>query len=187
MAAETKLGAETQGGDVTYPASVKGHWLVVHSSLDATAETSTVLMRPSSYSNSAVFPARIHPSATRVSLMARYATGTTTVTTSPKVRVFGVYGPDDAVNPSTGVIDEAKAILRRLDSGTSSGAGITLTLTTAASVSAINDATYRYSDEYDITGIDLRGAKWLLVLTETAASVSGGANTTVACMAMVTN
>ncbi len=174
------------GGDITYPASVKGAWVVAHDNLSATAESSTVLMRPSSYSNTSVHPLWVHDAATRVTLMARYDDAVSTVTTSPRVRVYGVYGPDNAVSEA-GVIDETKAIVRRLDSADSNANGITLTLETAASAGCINDGTYLYSNEYDTTGIDLRGAKWLLVLTDQAASISGGANTTVACMAMLLN
>jgi hypothetical protein len=186
MGSSIKLGCLNEGLTLTAPASVKGDWAIVHENLSATAESATVLMRPSSYSNANVYPARIHPAATRVTLMARYDDAVSTVTTSPRVRVYGVYGPDDAVS-AAGVIDETKAIVRRLDSADSNANGITLTLETAASAGCINDGTYLYSNEYDTTGIDLRGAKWLLVLTDQAASISGGANTTVACMAMLLN
>ncbi len=188
MANVVKLSCSPDGLTLTAPASVKGDWTVVHANLSAAAESSTVLMRPSSYSNANVYPARIHPAATRVTLMARYDDAVSTVTTSPVIRVFGVYGPDDAVS-AAGVIDETKAIVRRLDNADSNAAGITLTLETAASAGCIADGTYLYSNELasSLDGIDLRGAKWLLVLTETAASISGGANTTVACMAMLIN
>lgn len=188
MGTVTKAGAEIMGGDISFPASVKGAWVVAHDDLSATAESSTVLMRPGSYSNTSVHPIRIHDAATRVTLRARYDDAVSTVTTSPIVRVYGVYGNDDAVS-SAGVIDETKASLVRLDNADSNAAGITLTLETAASAGCLNDGTYLYSNELasSLDGIDLRGAKWLLVLTETAASISGGANTTVACMAMLIN
>jgi hypothetical protein len=188
MGSSIKLGCMNDGLTLTAPASVKGDWAIVHANLSATAESATVLMRPSSYSNANVYPARIHAAATRVTLMARYDDAVSTVTTSPRVRVYGVYGPDDAVSEA-GVIDETKAIVRRLDSADSNANGITLTLETAASEGCINDGTYLYSNELasSLDGIDLRGAKWLLVLTETAASVSGGANTVVACEAMLLN
>jgi hypothetical protein len=188
MGTVTKGGAEIASGSITYPASVKGSWVIAHDNLSATAESATVLMRPSSYSNTNVHPIYIHDGATRVTLMARYDDAVSTVTTSPVIRVYGVYGPDDAVS-AAGVIDETKATVRRLDNADSNAAGITLTLETAASAGCINDGTYLYSNELasSLDGIDLRGAKWLLVLTETAASVSGGANTVVACEAMLLN
>lgn len=188
MANVVKLGCSPDGLTLTAPASVKGDWTVVHANLSATAESSTVLMRPSSYSNANVYPARIHDGATRVTLMARYDDAVSTVTTSPVVRVYGIFGPENAVSEA-GVIDETKAIVRRLDNADSNAAGITLTLETLASAGTIQDGTYMYSNELasSLDGIDLRGARWLLVLTETAASISGGANTTVACMAMLTN
>lgn len=188
MAAETKLGAEMQGGDITYPASVKGSWSVIHSNLSSTAETAAVLKRPATYAGTGVIPARVHPATTRLLIMARYAQGTSTVTTSPVVRLYAVYGPDASFNPSTGAfLDDGTVIFRRIDSGTSTGTGVTLTLTTTATDDKIRDTTYRYSDCYDIAGTDLLGAKWILALTETAANISGGADTTVALMAMALN
>lgn len=80
---------------------------------------------------------------------------------------------------------ETAAVLKR--PATYAGTGITITLTTTATDDKIRDNTYRYSDCYDIAGTDLIGAKWIVALTETAASISGGADTTVALMAMALN
>jgi len=185
MAAATSLGAEMQGGDVTYPASVKGSWSIIHSNLVTAAESATILKSPATYGGPAV-PARVHPATTRLLIMARYATATTAVATSPVVRLYAVYGPDASFTPSTGAfLNDGSVIFRRIDSGTSTGTGITLTLTTAATADKICDATYRYSDCYDIAGTDLLGAKWILALTETAASVTG--STTIELMAMALN
>ena len=188
MAAETKLGAEQQDGNVTYPASVKGTWSVIHTNLSSTAETAAVLKRPATYAGTSVIPARVHPATTRLFIMARYAQGTSTVTTSPVIRLYAAYGPDASFNAGTGVfLDDGSVIFRRIDSGTSTGTGITLTLTTTATDDKIRDTTYRYSDCYDMAGTDLVGAKWIVALTETAANISGGADTTVALMAMALN
>ena len=188
MGVEVKLGCGLESGAITYPASVKAQWTTVHGNLSDTAETATVLLRPATYASAFVYPARIHHSATRISIMARYKQATSMVTTTPVVRIYGIWGADTVVNASTGAIaDDGTAIIRRLDNGASNGAGITLTLTTAAAADKMRDTTYRYSDEYDITGVDLRGAKWLLALTETAASISGGADTVVELLAMATN
>lgn len=185
MAAATSLGAEMQGGDVTYPASVKGSWTIIHSNLVTAAESATILKSPATYGGPAV-PARVHPATTRLLVMARYATATTAVATSPVVRLYAVYGPDASFDAGTGAfLNNGTVIFRRIDSGTSTGTGITLTLTTAATADKICDATYRYSDCYDIAGTDLLGAKWILALTETAASVTG--STTIELMAMALN
>jgi hypothetical protein len=60
-----ELGAEMQGGDVTYPASVKGDWKIIHSNLSSTAETAAVLKRPATYAGAGVIPAKVHPATTR--------------------------------------------------------------------------------------------------------------------------
>jgi len=185
MAAATSLGAEMQGGDVTYPASVKGSWSIIHSNLITAAESATILKSPATYGGPAV-PARVHPATTRLLIMARYATATTAVATSPVVRLYAVYGPDASFDAGTGAfLNNGTVIFRRIDSGTSTGTGITLTLTTQATADKICDETYRYSDCYDIAGTDLLGAKWILALTETAASVTG--STTIELMAMALN
>lgn len=184
MAAATSLGAEMQGGDVTYPASVKGSWTIIHSNLVTAAESATILKSPATYGGPAV-PARVHPATTRLLVMARYATATTAVATSPVVRLYAVYGPDASFDAGTGAfLNNGTVIFRRIDSGTSTGTGITLTLTTAATADKICDATYRYSDCYDIAGTDLLGAKWILALTETAASVTGSATVELVAMAL---
>lgn len=187
MGAVATSGCEIVSGDVTFPASVKAQWVTLHGNLSDTAESATVLLRPATYASAFVYPMRIHAAATRISIMARYKQGTSTVTTSPVVRIYGIWGADSVVTPAGVISDDGTAIIRRLDNGSSNNAGITLTLTTAAAADKIRDTTYRYSDEYDITGVDLRGAKWLLALTETAASISGGADTVVELLAMATN
>jgi len=118
-------------------------------------------------------------------LRARYAQDTSTVTTSPVIRIFAVYGPDAT---SAGVLSDAGLNpCLRLDTATSTAAGVTITLTTTATDDKLRDSTYRYSDVTSLTGYDLKGANYLLVLTETAASISGGANTTVELMALGLN
>lgn len=187
MGVEVKLGCGLESGAITYPASVKAQWTTVHGNLSDTAESAAVLLRPATYASAFVYPARIHHGATRISIMARYKQATSTVTTSPVVRIYGIWGADSVVTPAGVISDDGTAIIRRIDTGSSNGAGITLTLTTAAAADKMRDTTYRYSDEYDITGVDLRGAKWLLALTETAANISGGADTVVELLAMATN
>lgn len=185
MAAEVKLSAGIPAGNVTYPASVTGNWTIIHNNLVTAAESATILKSPATYGGPAA-PAAVSPATTRLLIMARYATATTAVTTSPVVRLYAVYGPDASFTPSTGTfLNDGSVIFRRIDSATSTGTGITLTLTTAATADKICDATYRYSECYDIAGTDLIGAKWILALTETAASVTG--STTIELMAMALN
>mgnify|MGYP000896199645 CR=1 FL=1 len=185
MAAETKLGAEMQGGDITYPASVKGSWTIINSNLTSTAETASVLKSPATYAGTAI-PARVHPATTRILIRARCATGISAVATSPVVRLYACYGPDASFTPGSGTfLNDGSITFVRIDSGTSTGTGVTLTLTTAAAADKLCDSNYRYSDCYDIAGTDLLGAKWILALTETAASVTG--STTVELVAMALN
>lgn len=188
MAAETVLTANTPSGLITYPASVQGTWVTLHGNLSATAETAAVLKRPATYAGSLVYPARVHPSTTRVLIRARYKQGTSTVTTSPIVRLYAAYGPDASFTASTGTfLDDGTVQFMRIDTGSSTGAGVTLTLTTTATDDKLRDTTYRYSDAYDIAGTDLLGAKWIVALTETAANISGGADTVVELQALALN
>lgn len=187
MGAVATSGCEIVSGDVTFPASVKAQWTTVHGNLSDTAESAAALLRPTTYASAFVYPMRIHAAATRISIMARYKQATSAVTTSPVVRLYGIWGADSVVTPAGVIASDGTAIIRRLDNGSSNSAGITLTLTTAVAADKMRDDTYRYSDEYDITGVDLRGAKWLLALTETAANISGGADTVVELLAMATN
>lgn len=187
MGQSVKLGSGIGSGAITYPASVKGSWTVIHGNLSDTAET-TALKRPATYGSAYVYPGQIHDAATRVLLMARYKQATSTVTTSPVVRLFAAYGPDASFTPSTGVfLDDGTVFFRRIDTATSTAAGVTFTLTTAATADKLRDTTYLYSDVYAIAGTDLIGAKWLVALTETAANISGGADSVVELLACVLN
>lgn len=187
MGAERKLAANIPSGDVHYPASVTGEWVTIHGNLSDTAET-TALKRPATYGSAFVYPARVHPACTRIVIRARYKQGTSTVTTSPVVRLYAAYGPDASFTPSTGTfLDDGTIQFMRVDTGSSTGAGVTLTLTTTATDDKLRDTTYRYSDAFDIAGTDLLGAKWLVALTETAANISGGADTVVELQALVLN
>jgi len=71
----------------------------------------------------------------------------------------------------------------RLDNPAAGSTGITLTPTTAG----YRDTTYRYGDIYDITGIDLLGANYLLALTQTAGVVTGGTDQTIELLACAIN
>jgi hypothetical protein len=95
-----------------------------------------------------------------------------TVTTSPVVRIFGA----DQVPNSSGVFPGG-TIFHRIDADAFTTAGTTVTL--AAAASAQNDgAVYAYSSVLPATsamGYQLRGAKAIIVLINTAANVSTGA------------
>ena len=176
--------AKSGGSGVTFPSSVTGDWTVAHANLSATAET-TALKNPTGTVSTSARLLAISPNVKGILLRARYATGTSTVTTSPIVRVFAVYGDDV---PSTGTLSDTGANpCMRLDTATSTAAGLTITLTTTGTADKLTDATYRYSDVTSLDGLDLKGAKYLLCLTETAANISGGADTVVELMALGLN
>ena len=168
---QSSVSAVAGGPGVTSPVSLLTSWVVAHDNVAATAETSTVLVTPLSYS-SAANTALVHPikvsQGTRAALRARYPVGTATVTTSPVVRLYAV---SELPNEATGVF-ASTAKVWRLDNDTSAGAGLTLTLD---NTNDIRDATYKYSiNGPSLLTYDMLGASCLLVLHETAANIGGG-------------
>lgn len=170
MAAFTtaKLGADPYGGQIVIPTSVRSGWMTIHSDLTQAAET-TALLRPATAG--ATYPLLTEiGNITRVMVRARYLQAST-LTTNPVVRLIAVNGPDLATAGT--LLDDGTYDFTRIDqtSGDFNGAGITLTIETSTDA---RDTTYRYTDPYDMTGFDLKGGRWLLGLTETAAVVSAG-------------
>ena len=168
------------GPNVVAATQMFGEWVVVHDNLGAVTTGESVLS-PISYSSTNVHPLIINQGSI-VRFIARYAFGTTLVTTSPTIRVFGA---DQVPNATTGVYPSG-TIFWRIDANTYTGTSTTVTLALAAS--AQNDGTtYCYSTPSSHNGDNLHGAKSILVLHDTAASISGGANTTVTLFAQVLN
>jgi hypothetical protein len=168
------------GPNVVAATQMYGEWVVVHDNLSA-ATTGEGVLAPISYSSSNVHPLIINQGSL-VRFVARYAYGTTTITTSPTIRVFGA----NQVPDSTTGAYPAGTIFWRIDANTYTGTSTTVTLALAAS--AQNDgSTYVYSSVSSHNGDNMHGAKSVLVLHDTAASISGGANTTVTLYAQVLN
>jgi len=183
MAVTRTSDAKIADGQVVYPSSVQSNWVIAHESLEATAETGTVLLTPATYAGTGVHPVKLSGAVTRVLIRARYDVGTTTLTTSPVVRLYAVFTPLGTI-PATGVIpNDGTVRFVRIDNADNNAAGVILTL----SANAIRDSVYRYTNVVSLTGSDMLGACHLLVLTETAGAVSGGANTNIDCEVLLVN
>ncbi len=183
MGAGKRIGLDISAGNIVYPGFAQTDWTVIHADLRATAPASTVLVQPGTYSDSNVTPLRVPQNANRVLLRVRYATAISAAATSPACIVYGAYGDDSAFNESTGAFNNTGSIRWvRLDAGTSGGiSGTTFTMSPGASED-IRDSVYKYgviAGEQTGTiigvgcGFDLRGCKWVMALTSTAASVTG--------------
>ena len=183
MGAQVKLGASFGSGAISYPAGIVGNWTVIHGNLTDTAESASVLVRPSTYASAYVYPARVHEAGARLLLRMRHDPGVTNVATAPKVRIYGAYGPDASFTPSSGVfLDDGTITWVRLDNNAAATAPSALTF----SYSGMRDSTYRYSDLIATDGYELRGCKWVVALVETAAATfTGGSSTVIELMAAV--
>ena len=181
MGAGKRLGLDISAGNIVYPGFAQTDWTIIHNDLKASAESAGVILQPGSYSNSNVFPIRVPQNANRILTRVRYATAISACATQPVVAIFGAYGDDSAFTESTGVFNDTGSIRwARLDIAASNqAAGTQHTITPA---SDIRDATWKYGIiNGDSTGtnlllgcgFDLRGCKWVLALTTTAASVTG--------------
>lgn len=184
------LGASipTAGGGVSFPSSVASDWTLLHANLAATAETATELLRPTSTTlDSGVRLLKVSGACKGIMLRARYDPTITTVTTAPVIRLYGITGTAPTAD---GVLSDTGANPpERLDALTAAATGLTVT-PVALGAGNLRDGTYAYTDVLIVSGspfFDLRGCKWILALTETAANVSGGANTVVELMAKALN
>lgn len=167
------------GPNVVAATQMFGEWVVVHDNLSA-ATTGESVLSPVAYSSSNVHPLIVNQGSI-VRFIAQYAYGTTLITTSPTIRVFGA----NTVPDSTGAYPSG-TIFWRIDANTYTGTSTTVTLALAAS--AQNDgSTYCYSTPSSHNGDNMHGAKSVLVLHDTAANISGGANTIVKLYAQVLN
>lgn len=181
MGAGKRLGLDVSSGNIVYPAFAQTDWTIIHNDLKATAESAGVILQPGSYSNSNVFPIRVPQNANRILTRVRYATAISAVTTSPSIAIFGAYGDDSAFTESTGVFNDTGSIRwARLDNAQSNSSSGSAHVITPAS--DIRDSVWKYGiitgdstgTSYQLgCGWDLRGCKWVLALTTTAASVTG--------------
>lgn len=186
MGAGVRIGGNITGGPVCYAGYAQTDWVVVHSDLTATAETSTVLRTPATYSNSNVKPIRVPPWANRLLARLRYSVGITGITTAPAVSFYGVYGPESGYTESTGAFaNDGTMRFARIDSATMSTAGSSFAID---GTNDIRDSVYKYSNIIGETsgtayamgvGFDLRGCSWVLPLTATAAATIAGTGSTV--------
>lgn len=175
--------AVSGGPGVTSPVSLKTTWMTVYDNVSATADVSGVLRNPLTYTAGANV-ALIHPAivtqGTRMAVRCKYDDGVTTITTSPTVRLFAF----DQIPDSTGAFP-AGTKFWRLDATDPSTAGQVLTLNATAD---ITDGTFNYSSNGPgLSTYDMFGASSIMVLHDTAASVSGGANTVVAVEVSILN
>lgn len=186
MGAGVRIGGDITGGPVCYAGYAQTDWVVVHSDLTATAQTSTVLNTPATYSNSAVKPCRVPPWANRVLARLRYSVGITGITTAPQVCLYGVYGPESGYTESTGAFaNDGTMRFARIDSAAQSTTGSEFSID---GTNNIRDSVYKYSTILGDAsgtnlamgcGFDLRGCSWVLPLTSRAAATIAGTGSTV--------
>jgi hypothetical protein len=167
------------GPNVVAATQMYGEWVVVHDNLGA-ATTGEGVLAPISYSSSNVHPLIINQGSL-VRFIARYAYGTTTITTSPTIRVFGA----NTVPDSTGAYPSS-TIFWRIDANTYTGTSTTVTLALAAT-SQNDGSKYVYSGITSHNGDNMHGAKSVIVLHDVQGSISGGTTTTIELLAQVMN
>lgn len=147
-----------------------GPWVTIHDDLEATAATSEELIRPLSVMSANVHAVRLPPSAKHVMLRARW-TAAGAVTTSPVLRVYGVFG---SANDAGWFDDDGTVHVIRLDRyGNSSGQ--TLTLDAA---NDLRDTKYSYSApllhaDTALPYLNCLGSSYVFALVQTAANVAG--------------
>jgi hypothetical protein len=136
----------------------------------------TDMLNPLNFSSTICNWIKIDEDIDRVFLRVRRAVGTTVVTTSPVVKVYGVFAdtpPDSSTNQfaNDGTIPYA-----RIDAATTA-AGTTLTCVVATDQ---RDSAYQYSDwvgyTHPVSGIkgDTAGASYILVMLTTASNFTNG-------------
>jgi len=153
------------GGGITYASNIFGEWVQVHDNLNATAISSSVLLNPGSYSSTDIHPLIINVG-TKLRVMAKFPTATSTVTTQPIVRIYGA----NQVPDSSGVYPTG-TVFWRLDGSTWTATNLTVTME-ASSANRQTDGTSAYTTPYSNDGYALLGAKSVLVLHSQATSVA---------------
>ena len=161
-------------------ASAKGSWVIVNDNA-STAQTAGDELLITAIDDSAFHWCKVGEHVTRFLVGARIDDGVTTITTSPTVYIVGVWGEYNETSNTWTSIDR----VMRLDADTWAASATTLTLLAASALS--KDGTYAYTNPIDRDGYDLKGAPYVGVIVDTAASVSGGADAVVAIQVLGIN
>lgn len=154
-------------------------WQTIHENFESSAASAAELIRPLSVTSSDVHAVTVPEGASRMMVRARW-TAAGAVTTSPVVRVYGVYG---TLNSSDWFADDGTAQIVRLDRNTTGAGGVTITLD---ATNDLRDTTYSYSANaiHSDTGepwMDCKGAPYAFVLCSTAGNVAGAQSATLQC------
>lgn len=161
-------GVQTAGLAGSAPSSVKGVWTTINGDAK-TAQSTAELIAPFSITASAVNWVAVPDNATRAVFRVSYASTATTVSTSPVIRVFGLFNPTDI---TAAPANDGTSVPMRIDNVSPSAGGVTLTCTAAAT--DINDGAARKGQPHSLTGMDCMGAKRIAALVETALALSAG-------------
>jgi len=144
----------------------------------ASAQSASELLRPLSVTSSNIARLMFTGHVTRFMLRGRYNADATTAGHAGIVRVYAYFLNGTGKTESDVLPDDGTVRIMRLDA--TSGTGYTLS---ADPSTDFRDTTYRYTKPMEIGGstlIDACGASGLIVLLETAATLSGGSSPAVA-------
>ena len=144
--------------------SVKGLWIVANDNAE-TAQTSGDELDPLAIDDETFHWVQVPEGATRALVRAKID-DEATVSTSPTFFLMGAYGGDPSDSNAKGVT------FMRLDNADADAEAVTLTIETGANV--VTDGTWDISNPVDLDGYDLKGAWYIGLIVDTAASVSTG-------------
>lgn len=161
----------TEAGPIVYPASAKATWITANDDAE-TAQSAGDLLAPAAIDDSVFHWVKVGPGVTRVLIRARQAIAAT-VTTSPVVRVYGLWSDDEEVSGAFDTDGTGGVRCLRLDNADANASGVTLTLVTSGT-GLMQDSAYAYTDVPTLDGYDLKGAPFVGVAVETAANVNSG-------------
>lgn len=178
-------GSGSMHGQLVHQASVRGQWVQVNDDLE-TADTAN-LLKPWNITRTTFHWAEVPQWATRVLVRARIDLAATTFTTSPVVRMVGAHlrNVDTQTGDNSVKLNQAfsgtstdanSAAFLRLDAAAANAAGVTLSVASAKTTMFIDTAGYIYCDPPDLTGYDVKGSRYVGMMVETAAVVTGGAS-----------
>jgi hypothetical protein len=171
-----KSNVRSSGLQNVVVAAPKGQWVTVND--DArTAQGASVLLSPATVTDSVFHWVAVPEGVRKVLVRARMPVGTATVTTSPKVRVWGAFktqatSGEVAIGSDGSFVNDGTIQFVRLDNATVSNAGVTLSLATS---SRLVDSTWSYSDVSTLSGYDTQGADYIGVMVDTAAAIVSSA------------
>lgn len=159
--------AYNPAAQVVAPASIRGGWVVANSDAK-TAQSAADLLAPLGCTDSAVRWVRVPSAASAVVIRARYPSTATTFSTSPVVRVYGVYG-DTGDSPAA---NDGAVPIMRIDAASATASGLTVPV--AAAASSLANGSVRYSGPTSLVGLDCKCATYIGVFVETAAVLGSG-------------